>query len=236
MAGEVMKHYFVADRREASRLATEHIQLLESIGDQTLMVALLGTSMAAKYETGELAEVLRLAQLVIDLSGDDATKGNLMLESPLAFAIGNRSLARWCLGMTGWREDFDQAIELARTCDPVTRGSVTFYTHLLAIINGVLLPSDAYLRETAEALSIAEQCGQDVALGMGIAGYASLLLFRGQEREKALELFAQVREMAMQGRYSMPGLPYIDTLVARRPHDSAPSTKPSNWRVGSSTR
>ncbi len=91
MAGEVMKHYFVADRREASRLATEHIQLLESIGDPTLLVALLATSMAAKYETGELAEVLRLAQRVIDLSEGDATKGNLMLESPLAFAIALRS-------------------------------------------------------------------------------------------------------------------------------------------------
>ena len=215
MGGEVMKHYFVADRREASRLATEHIQLLESIGDPTLLVALLGTSMAAKYETGELAEVLRLAQLVIELSGGDATKGDLMLESPLAFAIALRSLARWTLGMTGWRQDIDQAIELARTRDPVTRGSVTFYTHLLAITNGVLLPSDSILREAAEALPIAEQCGQDVALALGRNNYASVLLLRGQDREKALQILALGREMALQGRSAMPGIPLIDTFAAQ---------------------
>ncbi len=215
MAGEVIKLYFVARRREASQLATEHIQLLESIGDPTLLVALLGTSMAAKYETGELAEVLRLAQLVIDLSGGDATKGDLMLGSPLAFAIALRSLARWTLGMTGWREDIDQAVAIASTCDPVTRGSVMFYTHLLAITNGVLLPSDSILREAAEALPIAEQCGQDVALAVGRNNYAGVLLLRGQEREKALELLALGREMAMQGRSSMPVIPYIDTLAAQ---------------------
>ena len=215
MAGEVIKLYFVARRREASQLATEHIQLLESIGDPTLLVALLGTSMAAKYETGELAEVLRLAQLVIDLSGGDATKGDLMLGSPLAFAIALRSLGRWTLGMTGWREDIDQAVAIASTCDPVTRGSVMFYTHLLAITNGVLLPSDSILREAAEALPIAEQCGQDVALAVGRNNYAGVLLLRGQEREKALELLALGREMAMQGRSSMPVIPYIDTLAAQ---------------------
>ena len=214
MAGEVMKHYFVADRREASRLATEHIRLLESIDDPTLLVALLGTDMAAKYETGELAEVLLLAQCVIDLSAGDATKGNVMMGSPLALYLGQRSLARWSLGMAGWREDIDQAIAIARTHEPVTRGAVTWYTHTIAIVNGVLEPSDAILRETEEALPVAEQCGQDVALGLALSNYACVLLRRGQQREQATELLAQTREMAMQGRYSMPGVAVIDTLAA----------------------
>ena len=214
MAGEVMKHYFVADRREASRLATEHIRLLESIDDPTLLVALLGIDMAAKYETGELAEVLRLAQCVIDLSAGDATKGNVMMGSPLALYLGQRSLARWSLGMAGWREDIDQAIAIARTHEPVTRGAVTWYTHTIAIVNGVLEPSDAILRETEEALPVAEQCGQDVALGLALSNYACVLLRRGQQREQATELLAQTREMAMQGRYSMPGVAVIDIVAA----------------------
>jgi len=30
--------------------------------------------------------------------------------SPLAFAIDGRAGARWALGLAGWRDDFDQAM------------------------------------------------------------------------------------------------------------------------------
>ena len=125
--------------------------------------------MAAKYETGELAEVLRLAQRVIDLSEGDATKGNLMLESPLAFC--HRAAQRELAGPSerpAWHEDIDHAMALARPCDPVTRGvGDVLRAPASNVTNGVLLPSDAILREAAEALPIAEQCGQDVALAVG---------------------------------------------------------------------
>ncbi len=77
------------------------------------------------------------------------------------------------------------------------------------------MPSDAILREAAEALPIAEQCGQDVALALGRNNYAGVLLQRGQQREKAMEILALGREMAMQGRSSMPGVPSIDTFTAQ---------------------
>jgi adenylate cyclase len=49
-----------------------------------------------------MAEVLRLAQRVIDLVGGDVTEGRLMIESPFTLAIAMRGLARWCLGIGGW--------------------------------------------------------------------------------------------------------------------------------------
>ena len=48
--------------REASQLGSELMALLESIGDPTLTVGLLYAPLTAKFQTGELAEVLRLAQ------------------------------------------------------------------------------------------------------------------------------------------------------------------------------
>ena len=94
-----------ARRREASRLATEHIALLDSIGDPTLTVGLSHAALVAKHETGEMAEVLRLAQGVIDLSAGDPNMGDLIIGSPLAMLIALRGAARWCLGVPGWKDD-----------------------------------------------------------------------------------------------------------------------------------
>ena len=53
----------VQDRvREASRLASEAIALIESIGDPTLTVGLSFTPIRAKMASGEWSEVLRLSQ------------------------------------------------------------------------------------------------------------------------------------------------------------------------------
>src|SRR5260370_13968509 len=108
-----------APRREASRLATEHTALLESIGDRTLTVGLSFAALAAKHETGEMAEVLRLAQRAIDLAGGDPTTGNLFIGSPLAWAIAFRGAARWCLGIPGLRGGFCQSVALAPARAPI---------------------------------------------------------------------------------------------------------------------
>ena len=120
MTGQVMAQFANAHRREASRLATEHTALLESIGDPTLTVGLSLAALAAKHETGEMADVLRLAQRVIDLAEGDPTKGNLIMGSPLAWAISLRGAARWCLGIPGWKYDFAQAAAMARAVDPLS--------------------------------------------------------------------------------------------------------------------
>ncbi len=50
------------DSREVSRLASELVEMLESIGDSTLTVAMCYAPLIAKYWTGESVEVLRLAR------------------------------------------------------------------------------------------------------------------------------------------------------------------------------
>ena len=99
MAGLVMDHYLNARCREASRLASEHTALLESIGDSSLTVGLSFAALAAKLQTSEMTEVLRLAQCVIDLADGDPSKGNLILGSPLVVALAIRGNARWARGL-----------------------------------------------------------------------------------------------------------------------------------------
>ncbi len=116
MTGLVLRHLLTARRHEASRLASEHIGLLESIADPTLTVALSFTALGAKHETGELAEVLRLAQRVIDLADGDPTKGNLDLRIPVdscAHVCAASPAGAWAFA--GWRDDLGQAAAMARS-------------------------------------------------------------------------------------------------------------------------
>ena len=71
MAGLVVDHTFQDRVREASRLASEAITLIESIGDPTLTVGLSFTPIRAKIASGEWSEMLRLSQRVIDLADGD---------------------------------------------------------------------------------------------------------------------------------------------------------------------
>ena len=76
--------------REASRLASEAMALVESVGDPTLTVGLSFAAIYAKLETGEMADVLRWSQTVIDLADGDPSKGNFIFGSPLAVALASR--------------------------------------------------------------------------------------------------------------------------------------------------
>ena len=60
MAGLVEVHMIYGRVREASRLASETMALVESIGNPTLTVGLSMFSIAAKLHTGEIAEVAAL--------------------------------------------------------------------------------------------------------------------------------------------------------------------------------
>jgi adenylate cyclase len=207
-----------AHRREASRLADELIGLLEEIGDPTLTVALSFAAMIAKHETAEMADMLRFAQLVIDLAEGDPAKGNLIFESPLTSVTTVRGLARWCLGIAGWKDDFDQSIATPRALmtDPATHGSAVWFTYVYAIPYGVLLPDAIALRDTAEFLSMAEQSGDDLALDLARGVHGLALAYQGgPERERGFELLAKVRERAANNRFALTYLPLVDAHIAR---------------------
>jgi adenylate cyclase len=216
MTGQVMAQFLNAHRREASHLATEHTALLESIGDPTLTIGLSFAALVAKHETAEMAEVLRLAQHVIDLADGDPTAGNLFIGSPLAVAMVFRGAARWCLGIPGWRDDFAQAAAMAAV-DPLSLAGVMFYTYVLAIPNGVLLPDATALRETADALELAERSGDEFALHTSRSARGiTLAHLDGGEREAGFALLAQVREAALQGRFTLQVVPVVDTHLAQQ--------------------
>jgi adenylate cyclase len=216
MAGRVLERMFNGFRREASELASEHVCLLESIGDDTLALALLPMAMAVKQETAEITEVLRLAQRAIDLAGGDPSKGNLTTGSPLALATASRGFARSCLGIDGWTTDFQQAVAMSHAFDTTTRGCAMYYTHIIAIMNGVVIPHETTAREAAETLVIAEQSGEDVGLVLARSNLGAALVYQGSpSSERGVELLLQVRENAMQQRYSITAVQNVDILLAQ---------------------
>jgi len=217
MTGQVMAQFTNAHRREASRLATEHTALLESIGDPTLTVGLSFAALAAKCETGEMADVLRLAQRVIDVANGDPTTGNLIFGSPLAFAITDRGVARWCLGIPGWRDDFAQAVAMARAADPLSLAGVIYYTYFFAITSGALLPDATALRDTADAVERAERSGDEMALHVARFARGITLAHRDDpQREAGFALLAQVRDAAVQQRFSLQIVPVVDIHLAEQ--------------------
>ena len=216
MTGQVMTHYNHAHRREASRIAAEHIRLLESIGDPALTVGLSAPALGAKHETGDMADLLRLAQRVIDLAGNDPTMGNLIAGSPLALAIASRGAARCCLAIPGWKEDFALAVEMVAALDVTSRALVLHFAYFFPLVNGVLLPDAIALRETAEVLALTEQAGDDAALTLArhIRG-VTLIHRRGPERETGIALLTAVREAIIQNRFNKAVLPTVDSYFVQ---------------------
>ena len=217
MAGLMIEHMMHGREREASRLASETMALVESIGKPTLTVGLSLAAIGIKSQVGEMAEVLRWSQTVIDLADGDPTKGNVVFGSPLAVALASRGTARWALGRAGWREDYDRALAMARGAGPMSRGLVNMYAYGFAIAGGVLLADDAALRDVEEALEIIERSSEDFALGWARWALGVALVHRDSpaERERGLAVLGQVRDMCLQRRFYQFTLAAVDVYTAR---------------------
>jgi hypothetical protein len=87
MYGLASEHMFHGRVREAARVASEQMALLESIGDPAMTIGVAFLTLGVKLETGEMHDILRLAQTVIDWADGDPLKGNIILGSPLAVAL-----------------------------------------------------------------------------------------------------------------------------------------------------
>ena len=221
MTGMVMDHMMHARLREASRLASEQMALLESIGDPALTVGAGSMAILMKYRAGEIADVLQWSQAVIDWADGDPAKGNLVVGSPLAVALVWRGVARFWLGRGGWRQDLDDATAMARNSDLATHTLVVFWKYGWTITNGVLLPDDAAVRELDDALQVAERSGDDTALGLAryVLGIVLSLRDVAADHQRGLELLAQVRDMCEHQRFyqsELPGLEAADAVEKAR--------------------
>ncbi|GFP49850.1 hypothetical protein LAUMK7_03711 [Mycobacterium kansasii] len=58
MAGPIMEHFVYGRVRTASRLASEHMALIESIDDPTLTIGLSLGAIATKIQSGEMGGIV----------------------------------------------------------------------------------------------------------------------------------------------------------------------------------
>lgn len=217
MAGLVVDHAFQDRVPEASRLASEAVALIESIGDPNLTVGLSFTPIRAKMASGEWSEMLRLSQRVIDLAEGDPAKGNFLFGSPLALAFAQRATARYALGLPGWRDDQRRGLAVAQGADSLSYVTVVSYVYTAAVPAGALRPHDSTLREIEDALAIAERSGDNLQLGVAWLTLGLALVHRHSdaERDRGQQLLAEVREVFLRGGHFLCDIPMIDVYVAR---------------------
>jgi class 3 adenylate cyclase len=217
MAGLVMDHAFQDRVREASQLASEAMVLIDSVGDPTLTVGLSLTPIFAKMESGQWCDVLRWSQRVIDLADGDPSKGNFIFGSPLALALTTRAIARYSLGLPGWRDDLRHGLAMARSADALAYATAVTYVYGAGIPSGVLRPDDSAVGEIEDALRIAERSGDDVALTVTRRTLGVALVHRptAAERDRGQQLLAEVSEVFLRRQYLLGDVPLVNVYVAR---------------------
>ena len=217
MTGLATELLYAGRSREGSRLASEQMALLESIGDPTLTIGLAFVAFANWFDAGEFGEILRWSQTVIDLADGDPAKGaGFGMGSPLAVALAFRGIARWWLGRPGWRQDLHDAVAMARNSDPTTLAVVVAWTYGLAISYGVLRADDSAVRAIEEAVQTAERASNDLALSLAeyTLGVALLNRDAAADRHRGLELMVQARDTWLRER--APFLVPVTELWAAR--------------------
>jgi adenylate cyclase len=195
MAGYLTTLAFRSHHREASVLASEFVSLVESLADRPMAVGLLPAAAQAKYEAGEVSQCLEIADKVIDLADGDATMGNIMVATPLAWAYTLRGTAKMCLGRRAWLVDLDRGLEVARPFDVGSRCNAALYKYVLAFQNETVAPDPTSLAETAEWLAAAEESGDDTAMSLArlIRG-VTLSHASAQTREEGVGLLIAARD------------------------------------------
>ena len=217
MSGFAAELLYTGRPGEGSRLASEQMALLDSIGDPSLTIGLAFIAFANWFNGGEFGEILRWSQTVIDLAGGDPAKGaGFGLGSPLAIGLAMRGVARSWLGRPGWRQDLDDAVAMARGSDPATLGLVVTWSYGVAIVSGVLQAEGSVLRAIEETVQIAQRASSDIAVIFAEYSLGGVLLCRDDaaDRHRGLELIVRARDTWMPER--MPSLvPVADLFISR---------------------
>jgi len=216
MAGLVIDHLYQDRMREASRLASETMALIESVGDPTLIVGLSFEPGYVKGESAEWCDALRWSQRVIDLAEGDPSKGNLIAGSPLAVALIQRAMAHYSLGRPGWRDDVRHCLAMARSADPLSYAAVS-YVYMTGISSGVLRADDRAVREIEDALRIAERSGDDIAVALVRLALGLALVHRppAAERDRGYKLLTELSQVLIRRGYLLCDLPLVNVYLAR---------------------
>ena len=161
--------------------------------------------------------MLRWSQRVIDLADGDPAKGNFILGCPLAVAFATRGVARYSLGLPGWRDDQRYGLAMARRSDPFSQAGVTTYVYFPGILNGMLKLDDSAMGEIEDAVRVAERSGDDVALAFAWMTLGAALVHRHTDAERARgqKLLVDVAEVYKRRGQNLVQVPVINTWVAR---------------------
>ncbi len=219
MGGLAAELLYAGRSREGSRVASEQMALLDSIGDPALTIGLALLGFANWSDAGEFGEILRWSQTVVDLAAGDPVKGaGFGFGSPLAVALAWRSVARWWLGRPGWRQDLDDAVAMARRSNhPTTLAGVVIWGYGWAIHFGVLRSDDSAVRAIEEAVQTARRAGNDVALSLAEYTLATALLNRdaAADRHRGLDLMVQFRDICLRKQVGLHIVTVIELWAAR---------------------
>jgi adenylate cyclase len=213
MAGMTVEYVLHGRVRDASRLASEYMAMVESIAEPALTIALSFAGIVAKHETGETTEALRWTQAVIDLTAQDFDRGMLFFESPRATALAWRGTARFRNGLPGWHEDFEQAMAIADRSDTLSRSTVLTYKYA-GIPRGLYLADDDVLREVEEVMKSVEQSSDDMAVVLARMNLAIALIHHGADRGRGYDDIRALRETCIKERFALNMLPLFETYLA----------------------
>ncbi|AKK30403.1 cyclase [Mycobacterium sp. EPa45] len=208
---------YAGRHREAAKMASEQMALLESIGDADAMMALAGLAFVNWGGVAEFGQIMLWSQKIIGLADGDPTKGaGFGVGSPLAIALAYRGTARWWLGRAGWRQDLFDAVAMAERSNPETLAGTIAWTYGFAVQYGVLRADESVLRASEAALQTARTASTDRA--MGLTGYTLAVGLLNQDdavdRQRGLTLMQQTREMWLSKRAFFL-IPVTDVWTAR---------------------
>ncbi len=203
--------------RDAARVASEQMALLESIGDPLPPMALAGVAFVNWLGVGDFTEVLRVADTIVDRAAGDPHKGaGFGVGSPLAIALAWRGTARWWLGRDGWRQDICDSVEMAEQSNPETLAGAIAWAYGFAVQYGVLPADKSVLRASEAALQTAQSASTDRA--MGLTGYTLAVGLLNQDtaadRQRGLDLMMRTREMWLR-KQAFFLIPVTDVWAAR---------------------
>ena len=217
LAGVAMANQLDARFHHAAALATELVELLDSLGDAMLTMALAVSYLNIKLDGGQFEETLRLAERVIEFTDDRTDDEPFISVSPFANALGIRGSARWAMGLPGWREDFAAVSEAAAGIPPQFRSGSYWVVHIFAIPNGVLLSDDKARAEISEIAAASENFGEQITIDMARTARGITLIHREEpDRALGLQLLEESHEAGRRKRYTIPGnLPVVDIHLAR---------------------
>jgi adenylate cyclase len=191
MYGQMVGLSFQHRHREASLLASEQIALLQESPDAITALGFIHGTVMTKLLAGESLEAHRVAQWAINLLDGDPGKG--MSEgagSPLAITMVWGAVVGSSLGHTSSRDDMRRGIALERSVNPngLMLSFLISVGYALAMHVEAVGSDDHVVEETAEAVRLAEDSGDDVALGTAYIARGMALSRRGTDAERQLGL------------------------------------------------